>query len=224
VLCEAQSSLGSDAPRIDWAGRDTAYREVEESMSSYLADAYPEVWGQSVLPIGEVPPEEVARRQHAAEFVVVPSIWDVFNYTAAEAMRAGSVVVCSDGAGASDLIEHGTNGFRFPSEEPESLAEAIQHLAALSSAARKEIGERGRQTIKQELSPERIAHRRICAYEKLASKTNPPDFDRTWLLEAIRPAGSFEVTPKKRLAFLDQHGMIDIGRYLADRLYKRAFK
>ncbi len=223
VLCEAQSSLGSDAPRIDWAGRDTAYRAVGESMSSYLADAYPEVWGQSVCPIGEVRPGEVARRQYAAEFVVVPSIWDVFNYTAAEAMRAGSVVICSEGAGAADLIEHGTNGFKVPEEEPEALAEAIRRVTALPSANRKTIGEKGRRTVERELAPKRIARRRLRTYENLDSRNNKSDTDRTWLAEAVRPGGKFEVQPERPLAFLDQHAISNIGRYLIRRVRNQLF-
>jgi len=223
VLCEAQSRLGDNAPRIDWAGRDTAYREVGESMSSYLANAYPEVWGQSVRPIGEILPEEVARRQHAAQFVVVPSIWDVFNYTAAEAMQASSVIICSDGAGASDLIEHGSNGFKVPADEPELLAEAIQHVAALSATRREKIGERGHQTIKRELDPKRIARRRLRTYENVDPKNNKLDTDRTWLAESVRPGGKFEVQSQRPLAFLDQHGISDIGRYLVRRVWDRIF-
>lgn len=223
VLCEAQSRLGSHAPRIDWAGRDTAYRQSGESMSSYLEDTYPEVWGQRVRPIGEIPPEKVARRQHAADFVVVPSIWDVFNYTAAEAMRTGSVVVCSEGAGVVEFIEHDTNGFRVPAEEPESLAKTIQHAASLSTKEREKIGERGRQTIKRELDPKRIACRRLHEYEKLDSESNKSDSDRTWLEEAVRPGGKFETQPKRPMAFLDQHAISKIGRYLIRRLRNRIF-
>lgn len=223
VLCEAQSHLGGDAPRIDWAGRDTAYRKVGESMSSYLENTYPEVWGRSVRPIGEIPPEEVAQRQRAAQFVVVPSIWDVFNYTAAEAMRAGSVVICSEGAGAADLIEHGTNGFKVPEEEPEALAEVIGRVAALPSANRKKIGEKGRRTVEQELDPERIARRRLRIYENLDSRNNKSDTDRTWLAEAVRPGGKFEVQPERPLAFLDQHAISNIGRYLIRRVRNQLF-
>jgi hypothetical protein len=165
----------------------------------------------------------VVRRQRAAKFVVVPSIWDVFNYTAAEAMRAGSVVICSEGAGAADLIEHGTNGFKVPEEEPEALAEVIGRVAALPSANRKKIGEKGRKTVERKLDPERVARRRIRAYENLDSRNNKPDSDRTWLTEAVHPGGKFEVQPERPLAFLDQHAVTKIGGHLVRRVWNQTF-
>lgn len=223
VLCEAQSSLGDKVPRIDWAGRDTAYRRVGGSMSGYLEDTYPGVWGQSIRPIGEIPPADVARRQRAAQFVVVPSIWDVFNYTAAEAMWARSVVICSDGAGAADLIEHGQNGFVVPAEEPAALAEAIRRVSALSHTERKKIGRRGRQTVEEKLSPERIARRHLQAYEALGQQGNEVEKDLTWLEQAVNPGGSFEVPPEKTMAFLDQHAVSDIGQYVVRRIWGYVF-
>ena len=201
VLCEAQARLGEQAPRIDWAGRDTDYRAAGQSMSSYLAETYPDVWKQSVQPTGQLRPEEVSKRQQAARFVVVPSIWDVFNYTVVEAMREGTVTICSDGAGASDLIENGENGFVVPAEDDELLADAIQKTLALSPEERKEIGHAGRETVQQTLEPGRIARRRIETYAEVQG--GDVDKDMTWLAEAVRPNGRFEV-PSGRLSFLDQ--------------------
>jgi glycosyltransferase involved in cell wall biosynthesis len=219
VLCEAQARLGEQAPRIDWAGRDTDYRAAGQSMSSYLAEAYPDVWKQSVRPTGQLRPEEVSKRQQAARFVVVSSIWDVFNYTVVEAMREGTVTICSDGAGASDLIESGQNGFVVPAKDDEALAEAIQKTLALSTEERKEIGHAGRETVQQTLEPERIACRRIETYTE-AQEREDVDKDMTWLAEAVCPNGRFEVS-SGRLSFLDQLPLRDVGRYVARRVWEK---
>ena len=112
VLCRALALLGPSAPEIRWVGRDHPYRRLDQSLSVHLQNAYPEIWGKSLRPVGELSREKTSEEQAAAKFVVVPSIWDVCNQTAIEAMGAGKVVICSDGAGAAALIEHGTNGFQ----------------------------------------------------------------------------------------------------------------
>jgi glycosyltransferase involved in cell wall biosynthesis len=186
-------------------------------MSNYLSKAYPKVWEESVCPIGEIRPEEVARRQVSSEFVVVPSIWDVFNYTAAEAMQAGSVVVCSDGAGAADLIEHGENGFVVPAEDAESLAEALRTASGLSEEEQESIGRAAQETIRERLDPQTIARDREDAYRKLQNEildTSTP----SWLAEAVKPTGKFEVSSRP-LAFLDQLPLRDLGRYVLRRAW-----
>lgn len=220
VLCEAQARLGNKAPRIDWAGRDTEYQAVGQSMSDYLADAFPGVWGESIRPIGEISPEDVALRQRAAEFVVVPSLWDVFNYTAAEAMREGSVVICSDGAGACDVIEDGRNGFVVPADDAGALAEKIGVVCALRAEERKRVGRAGRDTVQQELAPQNVARRRMETYEGLRERdeANP---DTRWLEEAVRPNGKFEIRGGRPLAVLDRLPLRKMVRYVARRTWKK---
>jgi glycosyltransferase involved in cell wall biosynthesis len=221
VLCEAQAQLGDHAPDIDWAGRDTDYRAVGQSMSDYLLDSYPTVWGESVRPIGEIPPGEVVQRQRAAQFVVVPSIWDVFNYTAVEAMREGTVVICSDGAGASDVIDDGDNGFVVPAQDEGALAEAISAVCALSPKARTQIGRAGRETVEQTLAPQRVARHRSGLYEDMEESNQGAGADgKSWLAEAVRPDGKFEVDAPP-LALLDRVPLRKVGRYVLRRTWKK---
>jgi glycosyltransferase involved in cell wall biosynthesis len=218
VLCEAQVRLGAQAPRIEWAGRDTDYQAVGTSMSDYLAETYPTVWGKSIRPIGSVSPEEVARRQRAARFVLVPSIWDVFNYTAVEALREGTVVICSDGAGACDVIEHGRSGFLFPATNEKRLAEAIYHVRSLSDGKREKIGQAGREAVQNVLSPQRIARDRYQKYKHVVRDGDDSSTDTLWLTEAVRPGGEFEVEGKP-LAVLNQLPLRDLTNYLLRRIW-----
>ena len=219
VLCEAQAQLGERAPHIDWAGRDTNYRAVGQSMSDYLLDSYPTVWGESVHPIGEICPRDVTQRQRAAQFVVVPSIWDVFNYTAVEAMREETVLICSDGAGASDVIDDGDNGFVVPAEDENALAETISAVCALSAKERGQIGRAGRETVEQTLAPQRIACHRSRLYEDMSEEISL-EKGESWLAEAVKPDGKFEIDGPP-LALLDRVPLSKIGRYVLCRTWKK---
>lgn len=219
VLCEAQAHLGTKAPLIDWAGRDTNYQSAGSSMADYLSENYPSVWGDRVRPIGQISPKDVTKRQAAAEFVVVPSIWDVFNYTAVEAMRLGSVVVCSEGAGAAELIVHGENGFTVPAGDAEALAVAIRTASHLPKKKQHSIARAARETVRNELSPKAIARDRKEVYQKTRrgeENTSAP----AWLAEAVKPNGQFEV-PSEPLAFLGELSLRDLGRYVAGRVWRK---
>ena len=219
VLCEAQAHLGKKAPRIDWAGRDTDYCTMGSSMCEYLYDTYPQVWGENIRPIGEITPKEVIKRQATAQFVVVPSIWDVFNYTAVEAMQVGGVVICSEGAGAADLIEHGENGFVFPAEDALALSKLLATASHLSKKKRRAITCAAQETVQQRLAPRVIAKDREDVYRKIqgdGTHTSAP----FWLAEAVTPNGKFEM-PARPMAFLDELPLREIGRYAVQRVWKK---
>ena len=160
VLCEALAQLGKQAPRVTWVGRDTAYGESGESMDAHLRSSYPGVWGGIVESVGQVEPEEVARLQAEAGFVLVPSLWDVYNLTAVEAMRQGAVVVCSTGAGAVDLMEDGVNGFTFPAGDASALAATLGRVRALSDDEREGLSTAARATVVDLLAPIWLRHRK----------------------------------------------------------------
>jgi len=139
-------------------------------MSPYLATIYPGVWGEKVVPAGEQPRDVVAAMQRTARFVVVPSDWDTFNLAAVESLAAGKVVICSDAAGAAELIEHGVNGFRFPGRDIQALADLIVRVNHMSDADREAMGARGRATIADQLAVDTIAARRIDRYRTLKAR------------------------------------------------------
>lgn len=170
VLCRAVALLGDHAPNILWVGRDNPYRSPDRPMSAHLGRTYPAVWGEKVIPAGEHSREVVAAMQRAARFVVIPSNWDTFNLAAVEGMSAGKVVICSDGAGAAELIEHGVNGFRFPAKDSRALADLIVRVDEMSDAEREAMGARGQATIADKLAVETIAARRIDRYRTLKAQ------------------------------------------------------
>jgi len=219
VLCDALQAMGSDAPEVDWVGRDTVFGESSSSMDTYLRNTYPDVWGSTVTTVGQVPPTRVAELQAEAGFVVVPSLWDVFNLTAVEAMQKAAVVVCSTGAGAADLIEEGENGFTFPVGDAEALAVKLRAVRALAPGAKAAIGEAAQQTVRDMLDPATVAADKAEAY-RAAMEAGPPFALSSWAKAAVQP------TPVSRrvsgrasdLDFLDHQPLGGILNYAFRRL------
>ncbi|MEI8296288.1 MAG: glycosyltransferase family 4 protein, partial [Alphaproteobacteria bacterium] len=170
VLCEALRLLGEKSPNIDWIGRDTAYRDVKSSMSDYLKEHYSEIWQNKIIPLGTFPPNTTRQYQSQAKFILVPSIWDVFNYTCVEGMAQGKVVLCSEGAGVSDLIVHGQNGLTCLANNAEDLADKLEQMLSFNHKQRQEIGQAAKETVCNQLAPARIAQKRIERYQNLIQK------------------------------------------------------
>ena len=166
---------------------------------------------QTLRPVGLLPPDEVARRQAAAAFVAVPSRWDPFNYTAAEAMQQGAVVVCSEGAGAADLIEDGVTGFRAPADDAPAFADAMRRALALAPAERDTLRvAAARETALARLDPDRIAAEKAALYAAALAAPALPAAD--WLRAAVAPAAGTDA-----LTFLDHLPLRPLAAYAARR-------
>jgi glycosyltransferase involved in cell wall biosynthesis len=204
TLCRAASLLGARAPRILWVGRDHTHAETAQPMSAHLARTYPQIWGTRILPVGEFPREVVAGIQRAARFVVVPSLWDTFNLGAVEGMWAGKVVICAEGAGAAGLIEHGVNGWRFPTGDARRLADLLARVDAMSDAERDAMGARARATVERTLDAGKIASIRLTRYEAVRTRaverqSSPWGESAFGACRATPPLGFLEQLPLRLL-------------------------
>jgi glycosyltransferase involved in cell wall biosynthesis len=207
VLCEALRFLGPRAPAIDWLGRDMPYGPRGHTMVQHLNDKWPDIWGRQIVHLGQAPVAETLQRQARAAFVIVPSEWDTFNFTCVEAMAAGTPVICSTGAGASELIEDGVNGFTFENKDPQSLAQALDRLLSMSAPARAQLAQAGQATVLRELDPETNAQLRLAAYQDSTVRPVIPSLPSDdWLRLAAAPrdgeAESFDfldLVPLRRL-------------------------
>jgi glycosyltransferase involved in cell wall biosynthesis len=175
VLCKALRQLGADAPKIAWVGSDTHYRRAEAWMGDHLAATYPDIWGRKIFPIGRKTPGEVAALQAAARFIVVPSDWDVFNLSTVEGMARGKVVICSEGAGAADVIRDGESGFRFPAGDAPALTVRLRRVLELDEAQTRRIGAAARQAVACELDVTKVACQRLDRLQALAKQKSGKD-------------------------------------------------
>jgi glycosyltransferase involved in cell wall biosynthesis len=126
--------VGPDMPGHPW---DESGRAREVAASPSLA-------GRVIFHGATTDPAALYR---GADFAVVPSHWESFGLSAAEAMASGLAVVASAVGGLTDYIVDDANGLLVPSKNPDTLAAAIQTLvndpalrARLGSAARETVG------------------------------------------------------------------------------------
>ena len=173
TLCKALEALGEEAPIIEWVGRDMPAPNTRTLMSTTLAHDFPTVWGSRLRWHPPESPDAIRQRQAACRFVVVPSEWDVFNLGVVESMSQGAIVICSDGAGASTLIEPGATGFTYPAGDSDALAVAIRKIVGLSPDAAANIGKAARATVQERLNPENIARTTIKTYERARMHKTP---------------------------------------------------
>ena len=99
-----------------------------------------------------------------AEIVVLPSLFESFSYTCAEAMAAGKAVVGSEGTGM-EFITNMVNGILINPEQPGEIYTAVKKLI-LDDALRYRISKNAREDITQLFSETMLAHRYIDLYKK----------------------------------------------------------
>ena len=142
--------------QVKWFGSDTNTGPGNEPMSGFLRREYRDLWGSHFQWRCPITPESLGQERSTADFIIVPSIWDTFNYTALEALSGGLPIVISDAAGASYLVESEINGYIFPAGDSVALASTLDQI--LSNPAKLlEMGQAAKSKIDCVFSPEAIA-------------------------------------------------------------------
>jgi glycosyltransferase involved in cell wall biosynthesis len=219
TLCEALRRLGRGAPSVDWFGRDTVWGARDHYTSGHLARTFPDVWGKRLFHHPQISPAEVTRRQSSTLFNIVPSTWDTFNFTVVEAMASGRPTIVSTGAGASELINDGVNGFLFANEDSAALAETIERVLSESPARLAEIGREGSNTVRAALDPKTIALQRLAAYHAAidAFQVRPRDPVNGWLGTICRPSEAVG----NDIAFLENLPLRALAKHVAGRISRK---
>jgi len=86
---------------------------------------------QSVQWLGWVNYNQLGDYFHKADVFVLPTFEDTWGMVTLEAMLFGQAILCSEGAGSSELVQTGENGYVFDPNQPQQLADFmaqfIQH-------------------------------------------------------------------------------------------------
>lgn len=218
ILATALRQLRTHRLTVDWYGRDVNWNR-HETTSMYMARSFPDLWGNAIIHHASVPPAEVTRLQASAKFNLVPSPWDVFNLTVAEAMASGRPVICSDGAGASEMIVDGETGYVFSKNDPAALAATLERALLEDDRRLREMGVAAQDVVRRLLDPEHIATARIATYEDTIRKfhASPKEFAKGWLSEACSPDGAFH----QEFAFLESVPLRSLISHMRSRLRRK---
>jgi glycosyltransferase involved in cell wall biosynthesis len=96
----------------------------------------------------------------------MPSHWEGFGLTAAEAMAAGIPVVGTDVPGLREVVEEGVTGFLIPGGEAEMLADKLLVLLRDPERAA-EMGRKGCARARERFDAARCSEKWLEAYQSL---------------------------------------------------------
>lgn len=202
-LCEALQKLKA-SPEIKWIGRDMPYLKGQTT-SQYLSKNYPGVWNKKLLHQTAKPHAEIEILQREALFGIVPSVWDMFNFSALEFLAAGTPLICSDGAGVADIIIHGENGFKYPANDADALARCIEQVLALTPADYNRLTQAAFNSLNESLSPGALMPKNLDLYKNVINSFSPTSvnsfFNKLYMPsdENITLAATLDKQPLKKL-------------------------
>ncbi len=122
---------------------------------------------------GEKTPDSVIPYYVIMDAAVVPSRFEGFGLTAAEAMAAGVPVIGSDVDGLREVIENGLTGYLFKVGDSHELARKLILLLSDSEKC-KLMGKAGHDRVVRHFSPERFSRAILAAYRRF-SRIYPSD-------------------------------------------------
>lgn len=185
VTAAAMEKLSAIDPslRLTWFGGDTWLAPGYGKMSDWLAKQYPNVWQKNFIWQDSVPHEELLRKMADASLVIVPALFETFNYVALEAAAMGKPLLLTRTTGAAEYFTHGKDAWIIEPDDASALAEAIQYLQN-DEAKRIELGQNAALRIRELFRPEDIVAQRIEIYKKSKAQRRP-------LAEGLMPYPSF---------------------------------
>lgn len=104
----------------------------------------------------------------ACDFTLLPSRWEGMPYVVLETMAACRPVVATPVDGARDVVLSGRTGFLAAAIDADAIADAVRTLLSLSPAARRAMGERGRERMLANWTSDRMVEGLLEVYRELA--------------------------------------------------------
>lgn len=118
---------------------------------------------ENLIWMGQKLPEEVYRLYAVMDVVAVPSLFEGFGLTAAEAMAAGLPVVASSVEGLSEVVADSQTGYLLPPGNSKVLAEALVKLLK-NPELRLKMGQRAHEVVQKEFSLAQFQTTILAAY------------------------------------------------------------
>lgn len=212
VLCKAFSVINEAIPLISWIGRDTFYNE-NSTKTQHLTEVYPAIWNKRIIHSASLENQKMLSLQAETKFGIVPSTWDMFNFTCVEFLSQGVPVICSEYAGCSSLITNGVNGFKYKDNNPEELADCLQKANRLTENEYKLMCIAALESIKANLSASNTIYLNLSMYGNLKNSLIEFNSD-LFLNEIFEPSDehySFDT-------ILDRQPLKQILKYITKRI------
>lgn len=161
VMIEALSRLASRGLVFDavFAGDGPLRRDIESAVAAAGLK-------ERVTCTGVLVHEDMLATMAGADIVAVPSLFEGFGLTAAEAMALRRAVVVSSSGGLTDIVEDGVSGVVVTPGDVSQLAGALWHLAG-DEAARVRLGEAARERVLDRFDAPRVASATLSVYRRI---------------------------------------------------------
>jgi glycosyltransferase involved in cell wall biosynthesis len=101
----------------------------------------------------------------AANFFIMPSLWEGFSVALLEAAWAGKVIIATDVGGNTEIINDSETGFLVDSEDAKRLAGKIDYVFTLTSDIIDSIGRRAKERVGDEFSIQKMVDNHEELYE-----------------------------------------------------------
>jgi glycosyltransferase involved in cell wall biosynthesis len=138
-----------------------------------LKTEFPTIWGTKIVPFKPIQHTALQVIQKMAKYAIIPSTWDVYNFTGLEYFSGGTILICSEGACISEIIEDGINGFKYPKEDYVALAKCIRKVMALNSIEYNAMVVNAKNTLAEKLSTMALIEKNLSEYKKVSAQFIP---------------------------------------------------
>jgi glycogen(starch) synthase len=163
ILLRKYPTLRFDVIGDDGAG-PYAYKSMREWMKAQLKNQQQKITFHDGMP-QQVLYEHIAQ----ADIVVVPSLFETFSYTCAEAMAAGKAIAGSNAGGMNELLS-GKAGLLFDPMNADAIANAVEELIT-NDALRKEVAANAKKKMTGTEYTENVSTQMLSLYQSLIKKT-----------------------------------------------------
>ncbi len=117
-----------DSLRIYWVGEDSYSAPGAAQTSDFLQKKYPATWKNHFIWLGPKNRDEIALLMSETSAVIIPSLWDTFNYVVPETIFTGTPLIVSDKTGAAYLVQEHPLATLFKAGDAEELARILHHF------------------------------------------------------------------------------------------------
>lgn len=113
------------------------------------------------------PVKDMLTLYHAADALVMPSLFEGMPNAVLEAHACGLPAVVSHAANRDDIVRPGVSGWQARTADPVSLANALSALFSTTHAQRATMGMAGREHVATAFHPDRILAETVALYDRL---------------------------------------------------------